>query len=69
MIEIHLPPRERDAGRSFSWRLGTTFFGLAFLAAGAAVILWPAILSYAVGGMLGAFGLFLLATAMAARGG
>src|SRR5262245_22959574 len=68
MIEINLPPKGSDPGRSFGWRLGATFFGLVFLAAGGAVILWPALLSYAVGGMLGAFGLFLLATALAARG-
>ena len=68
MIEIHLPPKDSDPGRSFGWRLGAIFFGLVFLAAGGAVILWPALLAYTIGGMLGAFGIFLVATAVAARG-
>jgi hypothetical protein len=71
MIEIRFPPRDGsrpDPGRSFGWRLVTTFFGLGFLGAGVLVIVWPAVLAFAVGGLLGAVGLFLLATALAARG-
>ncbi|MEO5726229.1 MAG: hypothetical protein ABI134_19795 [Byssovorax sp.] len=58
----------RDPGRSLAWRAGTTVAGLGFVAAGVAVILWPAIVAYAVGGAIALLGAFLVVSALAARG-
>ncbi len=65
---ISPPVGPRDPGRSLRWRAGTALSGALVAAAGLSVILWPAILTYAVGGSIALVGLFLLVTAVAARG-
>ena len=58
-----------DAGRSLRWRLGGGVLGIAFAAAGAALVLWPHLLAWVVGGGLAVLGVALTVSAVAARGG
>jgi hypothetical protein len=62
-----VPPPRKD-GRSPAWRLGMAVAGAAFGAAGVALVLWPRLLAYAVGGAFGLLALFCLVSAVAARG-
>lgn len=62
------PAAPRDPGRSLRWRAVTALAGALVAGAGLAVILWPAILAYAVGGAIAVVGVFLVVTAIAARG-
>ncbi|MBL9088807.1 MAG: hypothetical protein JNM10_16835 [Planctomycetia bacterium] len=57
-----------QVGRSFSWRAALGFAGALCCGAGLAVILWPQVLAYAVGGTFLAFGGMMLLSALAARG-
>jgi len=57
-----------DVGRGLRWRLGVGVLGLALAAGGGALILWPHLLAWAVGGSLGLVGLVLAVSAIAARG-
>lgn len=57
-----------SVGRAFSWRAGLAFAGSLCCAAGLAVILWPQLLAYAVGGAFLGLGAMLLLSALAARG-
>ncbi len=61
------PEPPRDPGRSLRWRVGTAFAGVLLAGAGVSTILWPAVLSYAVGGAIGLLGAFLVVTALLAR--
>ncbi len=57
-----------QVGRRFSWRVLLAFAGALFAGVGAAEIVWPQVLAYAVGGVFVAFGGFLLLSSLAARG-
>lgn len=63
------PAAPRDPGRSLRWRVATLLAGAALSGAGVSVILWPAVLAYAVGGAVALLGGFFLVSAFAARGG
>ena len=56
------------AGRSGSWRLGMIVAGLVVGAIGVLIIVVPEIIAYALGGMLVLFGVFLVMSALVARG-
>ena len=57
-----------DPGRSFGWRLGMAAVGALAAGAGVAVVLYPYVLRYAIGGVLALVGLFFVASAVLARG-
>jgi len=57
-----------QVGRPSSWRVVLASAGALFAAVGVAVIVWPQVLAYAVGGVFVAFGAFLLLSSLAARG-
>lgn len=56
-------------GRSVGWRVGMLAAGALLAGGGVALVLWPFLLAYAVGGGLVALGALLAVTALAARGG
>jgi hypothetical protein len=60
-------PRTSD-GRSLGWRVRTAAFGAILGGAGWAVVRWPQAIVWAVGGVLGALGLLLVVSAVAAKG-
>ena len=62
------PSAPPDPGRPLPRRLGTALAGLVLAGAGLSVILWPAVLAYAVGGAIALLGAFFVVTAFAARG-
>ena len=55
-------------GRSVGWRLGMLGGGLLLAGAGVALYVWPQLLTLAVSGILALVGLFLVVSALLARG-
>ena len=62
------PDAPASSGRSPAWRLGMAAAGIGFLAAGAVLVVWPALLAWAAAAGLAAVGLLLVASALFARG-
>lgn len=56
-------------GRSVGWRVGMLAAGALLAGGGVALVRWPFLLAYAVGGGLVVLGALLALTAFAARGG
>jgi hypothetical protein len=67
-LGVDAPRPTAPEGRSFAWRVGALAAGLATLGAGVALVVWPRLLAWTVGGALGALGLLLVVSAFAARG-
>jgi hypothetical protein len=61
------PPPARD-GRTLGWRVGTALSGAAVAGAGVAVVAWPWLVGWVVGGALASVGVLLVVSAFAARG-
>jgi hypothetical protein len=62
------PPTVNPGGRTPAWRLGMGLAGLALVAAAAGIVWRPQILAYVAAAGLGALGLLLIVSAVAARG-
>ena len=62
------PDSPLPTGRSPRWRLATGAAGLASLAAGVALVVWPWVLAWVAAGLLGALGLLLVVSALLAHG-
>jgi len=61
-------PSPKPDGRGLRWRLGMALTSAVSLAGGAALLVWPQTLAYAVAGAFGLLGLFFLVSALAAKG-